>query len=170
MIVDLTNLEKSALDLNYSFAPETIGLDADDAKLKSSVELKGKLRKSIVETTIEGEITAVIEIECTRCLQSVESKLQIPFKSGFVAAEHFTAAKEAELQRDDLDITIFEGDKINLSEVVREQILLALPEQVFCREDCRGLCEKCGANKNLIDCKCIEKESDPRWAALKNMK
>jgi uncharacterized protein len=53
---------------------------------------------------------------------------------------------------------------------VREQILLNLPEQVFCKEDCKGLCQKCGANRNLIDCKCDSDETDPRWAALKNLK
>jgi uncharacterized protein len=57
-----------------------------------------------------------------------------------------------------------------LTELVREQILLAVPEQVFCREDCKGLCLKCSANRNLIDCNCEEKEIDPRWAALKNLK
>jgi uncharacterized protein len=45
-----------------------------------------------------------------------------------------------------------------------------LPEQAFCREDCRGLCEKCGANQNLIDCKCEEKEIDPRWQGLRELK
>lgn len=170
MIVDLINLEKSTLDLDFSFAPETIELDADSIKAKSPIELKGKLTKGIVETKIEGEIAVVVEIECTRCLQTVEQKLQIPFKSGFVAAEHYTAAKDAELQEDDLDVTVFEGDRIDLNELVREQILLALPEQVFCQENCQGLCEKCGANKNLIDCKCIEKEIDPRWSALEKFK
>lgn len=170
MIVDLASLEKSSLDLDLTLAPETIDLDADDATLKSAVELKGKLTKSIVETTVAGEIKTVVEIECTRCLQPVESVLQIPFKSAFVTAENYTAAKEAELQKSDLDVTVYEGDRIDLNELAREQILLALPEQIFCREDCQGLCEKCGANKNLIDCKCIEKEIDPRWAALKNLK
>lgn len=170
MIVDLSNLENASLDLDRSLAPETIDLDADGVKLKSPIELQGKLKKGIVETAVEGEINVAVEVECTRCLQPVERKLQIPFKSAFVTAENYTAAKEAEIQENDLDVTVFEGDKIDLNELVREQILLALPEQIFCREDCQGLCEKCGANKNLIDCKCIEKEIDPRWAALKNLK
>lgn len=169
MIVDLITLEKSPRHLNFSFAPETIDL-GDEAKLKSAVGLKGNLTKGIVETAVKGEITAEIAAECTRCLQSVEQKLLIPFKSSFVTAENYTAAKEAELQENDLDITIFEGDKIDLTEFVREQLLLNLPEQIFCKEDCRGLCEKCGANRNLLDCKCIEKETDPRWSALKNLK
>lgn len=123
-----------------------------------------------MQTDIEGEIKADVETECTRCLQSAEANLQIPFSVSYIAPENYTQAKESELNTDDLQIAVFEGDKIDISELVREQILLNLFEQIFCREDCQGLCSKCGANRNLIDCNCEEKEIDPRWAALKNLK
>lgn len=170
MIVDLTSIEKSSLAFNFSPASETIDLEREDAKLISAVEVKGKLTKGIVALTVEGEISAVAGMECTRCLQPVEHKLQFAFKTEFITAENFTAAKEAQLQEKDLDTAVYEGEKIDLTEIVREQILLNLPEQVFCQEDCRGLCEKCGGNRNLIDCKCIEKEIDPRWSALENLR
>jgi uncharacterized protein len=69
-----------------------------------------------------------------------------------------------------LDESLVENGLIDTAEVVREQILLAIPDQVFCREDCKGLCPKCGANLNLIDCKCSDDDIDPRWAALRNLK
>ena len=75
-----------------------------------------------------------------------------------------------EVTIEDLDESPVPGGEIDLKEVVREQIMLALPEQVFCKDDCKGLCPKCGANGNLIDCKCADDEIDPRWAALKNLK
>ena len=170
MIIDLASLEKSVLDFNFSLPPETIDLEREDAKLISPIDVKGKLTKGIVALTVEGEISAVAGMECTRCLQPVEHKLHIPFKTEFITAENYKAAKESELHEQDLDTAVYEGDKIDLTELVREQILLNLPEQVFCTENCRGLCEKCGANRNLIDCNCIEKETDPRWSALKNLK
>ncbi|HEX8637491.1 MAG TPA: DUF177 domain-containing protein, partial [Pyrinomonadaceae bacterium] len=68
------------------------------------------------------------------------------------------------------DIAVLDNNKIDVAEIVREQILLNLPEPVYCRDDCKGLCPQCGANRNLIDCKCEEKEIDPRWAALKGLK
>ncbi|MCY7377056.1 MAG: DUF177 domain-containing protein [Pyrinomonadaceae bacterium] len=170
MIVDLISLEKSVLDFDYSFLPESIDLEGEEAKLKNTVKVQGKLTKGIVQITVSGEIFAEIEIECTRCLQPIEQKLHVPFRTEFITAENYTAAKEAELQANDLDAAVFEGDKIDLTELVREQILLNLPEQIFCKEDCRGLCDQCSANRNLIDCNCNNKEIDPRWAALKNLK
>jgi uncharacterized protein len=170
MILDLIILGKSPYAFEFSLSPEEIDLDSDQAKLKSAVNVKGTLTKHIAQTDVEGAISANTEIECSRCLQAIDKELEFEFNAAFVTPENFTEAKEAELNARDLDVSVFEGDKIDLTELVREQILLNLPEQVFCKEDCKGLCEKCGANRNLIDCKCIEKEVDPRWAALKNLK
>lgn len=170
MVVDLNSLESSVLEFNFALLPESIDLEVEGAALKSAVKVKGKLAKGIAQVDVAGEIFADAVIECARCLQPIERKLEIPFTAEFVSAEHYTAAKEAKLRGNDLDVSVFEDDKIDLTELVREQILLNLPEQIFCREDCKGLCEKCGANRNLVDCNCIETEVDPRWSALKNLK
>jgi uncharacterized protein len=170
MIIDLFTLGNAPFAFEFALTPEEINLESDDARLKNAVNVKGILTRHIAQIDVEGIISAETEIECTRCLQAVEQKLDISFEAAFVTAENYTQAKEAELSAKDLDVSVFDGQKIDLTELVREQILLNLPEQVFCKEDCKGLCEKCGANRNLIDCKCIEKEVDPRWAALKNLK
>jgi len=170
MVVDLTTLKDSQLLFNFLLTPDEIELGSDAAKLKNVVETRGKLKKGIAQTDVEGEIFADVEVECSRCLQPTESSLEIPLKAVFVTPENYTEAKEAELGLEDLEVSIFEGDEIDLSELVREQILLNLPTQVFCREDCQGLCQQCGANRNLIECNCQKKEIDPRWSALKNLK
>ncbi|CAN5572498.1 DUF177 domain-containing protein [soil metagenome] len=170
MIIDLITLHESPFEFEVSLAPEEIGLESDEPQLKNAVSVKGILTKRIAQNDVEGTIAAELEIECSRCLQKIENKLEFAFAAAFVSPEHFTEAKEAELNVSDLDVSVLEGNEIDITELVREQIVLNLPEQVFCREDCQGLCEKCGANRNLIDCKCTEKEVDPRWAALKNLK
>ena len=170
MIIDLINLEKSPFDFEFPLAAFEIDLESDIAKLKNTVTTKGKLTKRTAQIDVEGKISADIEVDCTRCLKSVDKTLEFPFSVSYVTPENYSEAKETELRNDDLDVAVFEGDKIDLTELVREQILLNLPVQVFCKEDCKGLCEKCGANLNLTDCNCKEEEIDPRWAALKNLK
>ncbi|MBS1792639.1 MAG: DUF177 domain-containing protein [Acidobacteria bacterium] len=170
MIVDLITLGNSPFDFSFTIAPAELGLDDDDARLTEPAEVAGRVTKHIVQTDVEGTIRAAVEIECTRCLEKLAENLEIPFRAAYVAPEHYTEAPEAELREDDLDVSILEGNEIDLNELAREQILLNLPEQVFCREDCRGLCEKCGGNRNLINCNCLEEATDPRWAALKNLK
>jgi uncharacterized protein len=170
MIIDLITLRESPFDFEISLAPEEIELDSDEAKLKNAAQVKGILTRHIAQIDVEGTIFAPLEIDCSRCLLAIDKDLEVNFHAVFVTPENFTETKEAELNAGDLDVSVLEGNEINISELVREQILLNLPEQVFCQENCKGLCEKCGANRNLIDCKCIEKEVDPRWSALKNLK
>lgn len=169
MLIDLTIIKDTPTAFDFTLAASQVDLESDAAKVAEVVVVAGKLKKGIVQTDVEGTISTVLEVECVRCLQAVETPLEINFKIGFIGAEHFTREKDAEVNITDLEISISKNDKIDLTEVVREQILLNLPDRVLCRENCLGFCEKCGANRNLIDCNCIRKETDPRWAALKTL-
>jgi uncharacterized protein len=170
MIIELFSVKNSPHEFEFSLAPEDIELENEDVRLTGDVGTKGRLTKGIARTDVEGVISAPVEIACTRCLEPIARDLEISFRASFIAPEDFSEEKETELKDADLDVSVYEADRIDMAEIVREQIILDLPEQIFCREDCRGLCPKCGANRNLIDCKCEENEIDPRWAALKDLK
>ncbi|MFN7623911.1 MAG: DUF177 domain-containing protein, partial [Acidobacteriota bacterium] len=72
---------------------------------------------------------------------------------------------EIELTADDLGISVYENDQIDLDEMVVEQLELSLPFRLLCQEDCRGLCPQCGADLNTEACDC-QPLIDPRWEAL----
>ena len=84
---------------------------------------------------VEGEIEANVEMECSRCLSPIKTTLNIPFKVGYITEENYTKEKESELHGEDLEQAIYEGEKIDLTELATEQILLNLPTQVFCQEN-----------------------------------
>ena len=170
MIVDLTTMKDARTSFDFSIEAAQIDLESETERVVNTVHVRGKIKKGIVQTDVEGRISTDVEVECSRCLQPAEKSLDFPFSAAFVTAENYTREKEAEVNLENLEVSIYEGDKIDLGELVREQILLNLPEQVFCRKDCQGLCQKCRANRNLIDCNCNEKEIDPRWSALRNLK
>lgn len=170
MIIDLTALKGSQLSFEYSLEPEEIDLEGEPVKLKDAVKISGDVTRRAAQTEVAGKILADVLLECSRCLQAVEESLEIEFDTVFVTPEFFPEGKETELQQDDLEVDVFAGDEIDLTELIREQILLNLPTQVFCREDCKGFCDKCGANLNLINCNCEENEIDPRWQSLRELK
>lgn len=169
MIVDLLTIKDAEISFDFVLKPSEVNLDSEEAKLINEVKVDGKLKKGIAQTDVQGTIAARIVVECSRCLQPHEQSLEFPFTAVFVSPENYTEEKEAELNIADLDVSITVDDKIDLTELVREQILLAIPIQLLCREDCRGLCQKCGTNRNLIDCRCEEKEVDPRWQGLREL-
>ena len=170
MIVELSDIEGSSRRIDIELSPESLDLEDSDLELKGDLHVLGEIEKTSAEVIVRGSITGDGQIECSRCLQPVEQKLKIDFQANFVAPEYFSLDKENEVSVADLDTDVLEGDRIEIKDIVREQILLNVPEQVFCNPDCKGLCPKCGANRNLIDCKCDLNETDPRWAALKNLR
>lgn len=170
MIVDLVSLEGSSHPFEFSIPAGEIDLGTENVRLLCDVHAAGTIKKHIVQTDVEGTIKADAEIDCTRCLSPVAAPLDINFDLSFVTEENFAAEKETEIDADDMTTDVFDGDKLDLKHLVREQVLLDLSTQILCKEECKGLCEKCGANRNLINCNCEETEIDPRWAALKNLK
>lgn len=170
MIIDLIKLGTSPYDFEYEVAPEAIDLEDEGVRLAKPARIKGTVRPHAAETRVGGTIRAEANLECSRCLEQIEKHFDIEFAAAYVTEEFYTQSKEAELHAADLDVAVFDGEELDLDEIFREQILLSLPEQVFCREDCSGLCQRCGQNLNLEDCGCADEEIDPRWAGLKNLK
>lgn len=169
MIVDLANVPGSA-SYDFRVSAEELDLDMPGVKLTGEVHVNCEITRQIIETVVSGTIESDAEIDCTRCLKGVSEKLEIPFEVSFVAPEAFSSDSEVELKGSDMGVDIVEGEQIDLKELAREQILLNLPEQVVCSEACKGLCEKCGVDRNTDECRCGNDDIDPRWAALKGLK
>jgi uncharacterized protein len=169
MIVNLASVSGSA-SYDFRIPAEEFDLEMPGVTLRGDVRVTCEVVRHIIETDVRGTVEADAEIDCTRCLKPVSEKLTFPFEVSFVAPEAFSSQSEVELKESDLGVDVVDGEQIDLKEVAREQILLNLPEQVVCQVDCKGLCERCGVNKNTGECRCGEDDIDPRWAALKDIK
>ncbi|HEV7701091.1 MAG TPA: DUF177 domain-containing protein [Pyrinomonadaceae bacterium] len=168
MIIDLANAGTTSRPLAADIEGETIDL-ADEGKVIGTAHFEGEMFRGANKTHLRGNITADVEVNCTRCLAEIARPIDVSFEDVFVDVAEAPKAKDLELEDADLDVEIVVENEIDLTDVVREQILLDLPDQVLCKEDCKGLCPQCGADRNLIDCSCEEDDIDPRWAALKKL-
>lgn len=168
-MIDLATVVPRPKAIELDLGPEEIDLDLEGAELVEKAVFQGETERVDDKVHIRGTVRTKVRLDCARCLEPVENKLEVVFDAIFVDPADEPDDVELALDLEQLDESIVEEGRIDLNEVVREQILLALPEQTFCREDCKGLCLKCGGNRNLIDCKCEENEIDPRWSALKDI-
>lgn len=169
MIIAFASVGALPKDLSLRFKPDDIDLD-NDGELRSDAVFAGEAFLADGKVHIEGRLNADVRRNCTRCLESTTDSLDVSVNAVFVDASKEELDEERELSSADLDESLVIGGEIDLKEVVREQILLALPDKVYCSDSCKGLCPECGADLNLIDCKCAESDLDPRWAALKNLR
>jgi uncharacterized protein len=166
MRIELENLGPTSL-FEHVYEPEELVLDEEHVRLTEPPEVRGSVKQSGHEVRLTGTIVARAEVDCDRCLKTVALPVETKFDVAYVPAEDYQRSEAAELQEEDLGLSIFDGETIDVDELVREQLLLALPARALCGEDCKGLCPTCGADKNTDPCDCHSREIDPRWAGLK---
>jgi uncharacterized protein len=115
-----------------------------------------------------GEIQGELVGQCGRCLEEYPFSLAREFS--VVLTPRPPVGREAELSYDELSASFYSGDTIDVSALVHEQTLLALPVPPLCREDCKGLCPQCGVNRNVEPCSCQPAWRDPRLALLSSLR
>jgi uncharacterized protein len=132
------------------------------------VTLSRSGRVILVKSRIEARVNCI----CARCLDpftlTLTSEIQASLKPK--PDPRLAPSEEIELSREDLQADFYEGEEVDLSPLVQDQVLLTLPPKVICREECRGLCPRCGKNLNRETCQCAGAEVDPRLASLKDFR
>jgi uncharacterized protein len=99
-------------------------------------------------------------------VEKIERKFDLLYRPQGVDA----GKEELSVTGAEAEIGYYQGEGLLLEDALREQVLLALPLKVICREDCKGLCPHCGANLNDGQCSCADPPEDPRWTALKDLR
>ena len=121
------------------------------------------------EVRIKGHLKADIESDCDRCLEPANFLMDEDFDLFFRPVDTSPDAEEVEIDEGEAEISFYEGDGLILEEVLREQILLSIPMQKVCREDCKGICPNCGQNRNEVACGCGPRLADARWSPLSKL-
>jgi DUF177 domain-containing protein len=124
--------------------------------------------RSQLDLFFDGEVRGRAQATCGRCLDAFPLDVAQEFNLVLTPATPLTG--EIELAPGDLTQSFYEGTEIDLTPLVYEQIMLALPTRPLCGEECRGLCPQCGTNRNTGQCACVLEAGDPRWSALRNLK
>jgi DUF177 domain-containing protein len=168
MRIEIASLE-GAREFAHAYAPGELLLEDDRLRLVNPPTVSGKIRHEGHRAHVNGRVTVGVEVGCDRCLKVIEFPVDSTFKLEYVTPEDYQVQQAVELTEDDLDLSIFDGETIDIDELVTEEILLAVPDHVLCKDDCKGICPVCGGDRNAVECDCERAETDPRWAGLKEL-
>lgn len=164
--------ERGEESFAHTYKAGELTLDEEGVSLSGAATVEGRASRKGEQVRLRGRVEAALDAPCDRCLRPVSLPVAADFEYDFVPAPEAdaTAGEASELLPEDMDFSVYEGDSVDVDEVVREQLLLALPTRLLCREDCKGLCPDCGADLNEAACACEQKQIDPRWAGLAALK
>lgn len=145
-------------------APAELGIEVLTVPEGSPIQLDLRLEAVMEGVLVTGSAQADLVGECVRCLEAIEDNVEVHFQELFVYEDQAHAESDEEL-----DVRRLEGDLIDLESLLRDAVVLALPFQPLCSEDCAGLCPECG--ERLADDPDHEHADpiDPRWSALTDL-
>jgi uncharacterized protein len=171
MRIEIERLTEAGEDFERVYAPDDLPLEDEHTRLAANARVWGHASRKRDEVTLRGSIDTTVELLCDRCAAPTTMPVNVEFKAELgLAAPGEGEPDGTELSDAVMNFSTLDGDAVNLDEIVREQILLALPTRQLCGEECKGLCPTCGANLNEQSCDCQSKTIDPRWSALAELK
>lgn len=179
VIINVDDLVDKDLQLGYKEKHDTFEALTDivangDIEFTQPIHLDLRAYRIGEMVVADGGFDAPVRCRCVRCLAKFESSLSSDFRMTYKRdndePDHPPGASEAELDAESIGMRSFSGQHIDLRPALQEELILALPIQPLCREDCKGLCSKCGADLNQGDCGCSKQKINPQFAALKNLK
>jgi uncharacterized protein len=170
MIFNVAQLMKAPVgtSLEYDIDEENVRLD-EDLKVIGPITGHARLRHINQGLLADGWVDLTLELECTRCLKQFEQQMHVPFEERFYPTMDVITGAPMPPPEDKEDaFPIDDHHLVDLTEAVRQHVLLEIPMVTLCKEDCAGLCPQCGKDLNEGPCNC-EPEVDSRLSVLKTL-
>lgn len=172
MFISLQELELRTVRFRVEIPPGEIDFDS---KVEQTSVLRAEgsaqlLNHSLGEIRIHGKLDVTVEAPCDRCLETATFPIKNDFDLVYLPAIEASGKGEDEIDAAAIEVGYYEGNGLALNEILREVVLLAMPMQIVCREECRGICPRCGQNRNQQACDCHAEALDDRWSKLKDFR
>ncbi len=170
MRFELSQLRLPETEFTRVFQPAELPDGDEEYRVVAPVVLRMMIHKDQDRFRLIGHVNAELELDCSRCVEPFSLPVDRDFDLRYLpsmAGEPVKEDEDAEIEVDDVAMTFYRDEQIDLIELLREQFYLALPMKPLCKQDCRGICAQCGSNRNLNPCSCNLQWEDPRLAGLK---
>lgn len=170
MLLELSKIQSPRERLDYTWPATALDTTEDEFDVVEPVHLELEVQKAAGgRFRLVGKARTTLEVPCSRCVEPFRIPVDAPFDLSFLPQTDNAGEPEREIRDDDLSTSFYRDDTIDLAELLREQLYLALPMKPLHDEGCQGLCPLCGTNLNRETCECKVAWEDPRLAGLKSL-
>ena len=170
--IDLKDLAHEKVSFEASFEPGLVDFGSENIRQLGNLDWSASAERAGAEIRLNGTLNTAFEMMCSRCLEPARIAVSKPFDLFFRERDEamFDEDEEVELDEKDTRTGFFTGTKLAIGDILREQVLLALPMKALCTVDCKGLCPTCGTNLNSSSCGCPKEEFSPHIDSLLEFK
>ena len=154
MVFDIEEISDGGLNFSLLLNKDQLEIDQAGLSVNVDIAVSGSLTRVGDDVYLKGKVITDVVASCSRCLDTLSYPIHNDLKSHFVSPDRYISAREVELHASDIDTEEYENQQIDLTQSVRDGILLAVPVICLCKENCKGICSQCGKNLNQGLCKC----------------
>lgn len=169
MKIIVSQIPDEGIEIHGVETAKGLGITPQDLMLDDDITVDAFVRRQGRVFFVDGSIRTALHLVCSRCA----GEFTYPVKNGFYCQQEphyrFEGGTDAVLHREDMDIDHYAGDEVELNDIFREQVLLAIPMHPLCKENCMGLCPQCGQNLNTKNCDCREDKAHSPFSIIKNL-
>jgi uncharacterized protein len=172
MFLSVKEMEQRKVRFDETVAPGQIDFTGEELEQGTPLHAVGMaevMPHSDGEVRVEGQYTVEMTAECDRCLGRARFPLEAGFNLFYRPASQLPREEEVEIDAGEAEIGFYQGGGLELEDILREQVLLALPMQRVCSEACKGICPVCGGNRNEVACDCHVESAEHRLSALRDL-
>ena len=174
MRFELSQIRQAETEYSKVFQPADLPGGDEEYRVTAPVDLRMVIHKDQDRFRLVGTVKTELELVCSRCLEPFRLPVDRAFDLRFLPAgtdepKTDDGDEEIEVEDDDVSLTFYRDEQIDLIELLREQFYLALPMKPLCTPDCKGICPQCGTNRNTAPCDCNPRWEDDRMAGLKTL-
>jgi uncharacterized protein len=174
----VSEMEREPIEFDLALPPGVIdyGQEAEQAGPLAASGLAEVIHEHrgphdiVADIRLRGRFSGSFQVPCARCVEPVQIPLAAEYDLIFRPAAADSEAPERSITAPETEIGYYQKDSLSLEDVLREQVLLSLPVRTLCKPDCKGLCPRCGENRNSQACSCDEGPKDHRWEALAGLR
>lgn len=162
MIIDLSSIIKDydgSMQLCQKCSFENTDFLGEEFSFPDGLLVDGKITNNTKSLQLQANVSGIVQVHCARCCKPMETSVNFDISEVLVRddnADEFV----------DEDVVVFSGYTLDIDDIVINNFLMNISAKFLCKEDCKGLCPKCGQDLNVAECNCSDDEIDPRWAAL----
>lgn len=164
--VRISDIPAEGLQVQCAEDPVTLDVTAVGTRFIEPIVVDVWLAKAGHAITVTGQLTSPVAFECVRCLREFPSVLEVPVEAQFLPPPPALTPGEHRMPVEEAEEYYYRDDIVVLDDLVRQEMLLAMPFNPQCRSDCQGLCVQCGQDLNAGPCACAPPPRDPRLAVL----
>ena len=165
MVLDMRPMLRGETDriaLDFTLRP----IPMDGVTVNEDARVKGEVTDQAGYMRLSLTATVAYDAECARCLEPVHDVFSVSLERTVATKENLS---EKQLEENVDEYAVIEDGRLDLDELVAEELMLSFPMRILCSPDCPGLCPKCGRPQRLGDCGCPTREIDPRLAVLQSL-